>query len=471
MAQLPARSSLQCFLMVASGVFLSTLDSSMINVALPEIMSDFQEEFKRVDLVVVSYLMVISITLVFWGRLGDTVGKGRVYVSGICLFGAGALLCSLSQNLGQLVLTRSVQACGAAMMMATGPALIKLVFPGENLGKMLGFIGVATSAGLTCGPVISGYLLTHLSWRAIFLVSLPVSLFIILLAIFFVLPKLAAFEKHHPFPFDWKGGIVWMLLVVCSVIFFKVVGVDGIATLLVSLLSGMLVIFFIRIERRVERPILPLQLVSKQYFWTATVAASLAFSALFIVIIMLPFYLKTILDYTPNTIGITMMALPISLVLFSPLSGWIYDTTGSARYVSSLGLFLGGIGVFMMLRFGEQTSQIYIAACLGLLGCGISIFLSPNSASVLTRVQQRYAGISAGILATARNFGMMSGAAIAGAGFTLAYRTIAHGKEYTVANVQPESFIGATHILFVIALIILAIGCGLSLFRSEGDVR
>ncbi|WP_163340275.1 MFS transporter [Desulfopila sp. IMCC35008] len=439
----------------------------MINVALPEIMHDFQEELKRVDLIVVAYLMVISITLVFWGRLGDTVGKGKIYAGGICLFGMGALLCSLSQNLWQLVLTRSIQACGAGMMMATGPALIKLVTPVENLGKMLGLVGIATSAGLTCGPVISGYLLTHYSWRAIFFVSLPVSLLLALLAIFGVLPKLTAFEKRHPFPFDWKGGIVWMLLVICSVCFFKVVGISIIGTLLVTLLIAVLVVVFIRVERHADRPILPLQLVSNRYFWTATIAASLAFSALFIVIILLPFFLKIILNYTPDAIGLTMMALPVSLVLFSPLSGWIFDTTGSARYVSSTGLFLGAIAVCMMLRFGDQTSQAYIAFCLGLLGCGVSIFLTPNSASVLTRVQQRFAGISAGILATARNFGMMSGAAIAGAGFTLAYRTIGHGKEYSAVDVQPENFIGATHFLFIVALLLLAIGCGLSIMRQE----
>lgn len=453
--------------MVAFGVFLSTLDSSMINVALPEIMSDFQEEFKRVDLIVVVYLMVISISLVFWGRLGDTVGKGRVYVAGICLFGVGALLCSLSQNLWQLVLTRSIQACGAAMMMATGPALIKLVVPVENLGKMLGLVGVATSCGLTCGPVVSGYLLTHFSWRAIFLVSLPVCLLLSLLAFFLVLPKLTSFEKRHPFPFDWKGGIVWMLLVICFVSFFKVVGISLVGTVLVTLLIGVLFPVFIRIERYAEKPILPLQLVSKQYFWTATVAASLAFSALFIVIILLPFFLKIILNYSPDTIGVTMMALPVSLVLFSPLSGWMFDTTGSARYVSSTGLFLGGIAVGMMLRFDDQTSQAYIALCLALMGCGVSIFLTPNSASVLTRVQQRYAGISAGILATARNFGMMSGAAIAGAGFTLAYRGLGHGTDYSAVNVHPGNFVSATHLLFVIALLLLTAGFGLSIFRHD----
>jgi predicted MFS family arabinose efflux permease len=214
---------------------------------------------------------------------------------------------------------------------------------------------------------------------------------------------------------------------------------------------------------------LPLQLVSRQYFWKATVAASLAFSALFIVLILLPFYLKTILLYTPDTIGLTMMALPMSLVLVSPLSGWIYDTTGSARYVSTSGLLLSSLGVLLMLRLNEQTSQVYIAACLGLLGCGIAVFLSPNSASVLSRVQQRYGGISAGILATARNFGMMCGAAIAGAGFSLVYRILGDGSEFSAADIQPESFIETTHILFIIALGILAIGCGLSFSRSEGD--
>ena len=145
--------------MVAVGVFLSTMDSSMINVALPSIMRSFGTTLPQTEWVVLIYLLTITASLLFWGRVADQVGLIPIYLSGMLVFTIGSLACYLSATLLQLVLFRFLQAIGASMMMATGPAIIKMVFPLGQLGMALGLVGVATSIGLMTGPVISGLLI------------------------------------------------------------------------------------------------------------------------------------------------------------------------------------------------------------------------------------------------------------------------------------------------------------------------
>ena len=147
------------FCMVAIGVFLSTMDSSMVNVALPTIMRSFTTTLAQTEWVALIYLLTITITLLIWGRLSDRLGKGKMYLLGMLLFSIGSVLCYLSSSLSMLIFCRFIQACGASMMMSSGPAIIKMVFPLHQLGRALGLVGIATSIGLMSGPVVSGFLI------------------------------------------------------------------------------------------------------------------------------------------------------------------------------------------------------------------------------------------------------------------------------------------------------------------------
>ena len=168
------------FFIVASGVFLSTMDSSMVNVALPSIMRTFDSPLIQVQWVVLIYLLTISVTLLLWGIAADRIGTHVIYLVGVGTFGCGALACSWSPSLLLLIFCRFVEGLGGAMMMSSGPAIIRDVFPRHQIGKGLGLVGVATSMGLMSGPVVSGVLITHFSWRAIFLAGVLVSLIILL---------------------------------------------------------------------------------------------------------------------------------------------------------------------------------------------------------------------------------------------------------------------------------------------------
>lgn len=439
----------------------------MVNVALPEIMRYFVVSLNEVKLVVLVYLMVITVSLVFWGKIADRFGKGRVYVLGMVFFLIGALACSASVSLNDLILARCFQALGASMMMSSGPALLKITSPSEHLGRTLGLVGIATSCGLMIGPVVSGYILSHLGWRSIFLVSVVPGVAILALSLLYLLPGLAKLEEKKKAMFDWTGGCLWILLVGAYAVML-----NGIVTSTMGILAWVAVVFillvlFYRVEQRSKAPILPIIEVKKRYYWVGASTAALAFAALFIVLITLPFYLDYVLQYPVDRIGLVMMALPVSLVVMAPCAGWLFDRTGSARIISTFGLALSTFALLLLMQLDHSTSFTSVAWRLTLLGAGQSIFLSPNSASVLSQVDEKYAGITSGILATARNFGMLTGTALAGAGFTFFYSKFTAGQ--TLQVFQPEmlnAFLKAQHHTLAIALMLLLTAVVISALRS-----
>ncbi len=455
------------FLMVACGVLLSTMDSSMINVALPAIMRDFHLPLVQVELVVLIYLMVITFSLVFWGRLADQVGKGRIFVSGMAVFTIGSLLCGISGSFSSLVWSRGVQAFGAAMMMSAGPAIIKFTCPPEHLGKTLGLVGVATSCGLMGGPAVSGYMLSHFSWRSIFLVNLPLGVLICLLGGIFLLPPLNKAELRRKICFDWTGGMLWIVLVIAYVGLLKLMPTHTLPVVGLGAVVFVVALYlFFKVEAQASDPIMPVSLVRKRYYWTAVATVAISFSALFVILIIMPFYLDYGLKFPVSKIGLTMMAVPVSLVVVSPLSGWLYDRIGSARLISTTGLAVSSLAVVLLIRLTAHSSVGEIVWRLALLGAGQSIFLSPNSASVLNRVTERYAGLTAGILATARNFGMLSGAAAAGGSFAFFFGHYSGSRNlHEIGASQLGFFMQALQGTLAIALLLLLLGCGISLLR------
>jgi EmrB/QacA subfamily drug resistance transporter len=457
------------FLLVAAGVFLSTMDSSMINVALPSIMRSFATTLPQTEWVVLMYLLTITVSLLIWGYLADCYGQGRIYLIGMLVFTVGSGACYLAPTFSLLLFYRFVQALGAAMMMAAGPALIKNVYPREQLGRRLGLLGIATSIGLMSGPVISGFLIRYFSWRGIFLVTVPVSLTAFLLGWLFFAGDLSQGKNREssPAPFDWYGSLVWILLVSLAVISMsRAHQVGSMQKILWTVLFCVGSWLFARMERRHEAPFFPLFLFRRTY-GIAMIVSSLSFVVLFVVLIIMPFYMDLVLRLPADRIGTVMMAVPLTLFIVSPVSGWLYDMIG-ARFLTTTGLAITCLAV-LLLSFLHQGSMPYdIAWRLSLLGTGQSIFLSPNTASVLAGIEREYSGITSGMLATSRNIGMLAGVAIAGMAFTAFFSIFSGGldlKEFSI--LQIDAFMHAFQGTLGLAVLVALTGGVLSAFRES----
>jgi EmrB/QacA subfamily drug resistance transporter len=461
------------FLMVATGVFLSTMDSSMVNVALPSIMRSFGSSLPQTEWVVLMYLLTITVTLLFWGRLADQYGKSMVYLSGMMVFTLGSLACYFSVTLGQLVFFRFIQALGASMMMATGPAIIKMVFPVGQLGKALGFIGVATSVGLLLGPVISGILIHHFSWRGMFLVTVPVSFIAFLFGWF----RLRIFHMEGKWrqdvpAIDWWGILLWAGLVSGFVLLSTLhADTDRYVIFCAVPLLLLLGTLFVKIELKQKMPIFPLSLFRKRFYSIAMFCASLSFAVLFVVLILMPFYLDYILGLSSQEIGFVMMAVPLSVFVVAPLSGILYDRIG-ARFLTTSGLALAAISLLLICFLTKDSSPMDVALRLVLLGCGQALFLSPNSADVLNSISSEQAGIASGMLATARNLGMLLGVTMAGMLFGFLFTHLSGG--FYLKEFQPRMagyFMEALKITFALTAVFSLCGAFLSGLRHPAAQR
>ena len=164
------------FSLVAIGIFMATLDGSIVNIALPSIMTDFEVELATIQWVVMIYLLTVTSLLLSFGRLSDIRGRRIVYSLGLFLFSFGSLFCGLAQSAQWLIISRFFQGLGAAMTMACTPALIVDTFPETERGRALGMMGSVVASGLTAGPVLGGLLIHYFSWRAIFYINIPIGL-------------------------------------------------------------------------------------------------------------------------------------------------------------------------------------------------------------------------------------------------------------------------------------------------------
>lgn len=455
--------------LVGAGVFLSTMDSSMVNVALPFIMADLETTLLKTQWVVLIYLLSITVTLLFWGIAADHLGKYRIYFTGITVFVTASIGCSLAPHLLFLIVLRFIEGLGAAMMMAAGPTIIRDVFPRDQLGTGLGLVGIATSAGLMSGPLVGGFLISLFSWRAIFLVSIPVGLAIILIGVFG-----RGVVRVKPSPviskrvFDWRGAVMWVLLITSIVLyanflprfsmFWKVVGGAWL------IVAG--VLFYVA-EKTRKSNILPLHLFPKNYYHIGLITSSLSFASLFGVLILMPFYLTHIKSLAGGMVGSVMAAVPLTLFIVSPTAGVLYDRFGS-KYLTTLGLSMSTVSLICLAMIGGQTSLLVIFLVLALLGMGQSMFLAPNTASLLSRISESDAGITSGLLATSRNLGMLMGAACGSMVFSAWYAYYSAGEElgdYT-ATMQP-AFISSLRTTLICLAVVAGINVCISWQRER----
>ncbi len=454
------------FLMVASGVFLSTMDSSMINIALPYIMRSFSSSLAAVEWVVLMYLFTISISLLLWGKISDKFGKGIIYLIGMFIFSMGSLSCYFSTVLVQLVFSRFIQGMGAAMMMATGPAIIRLAVPQHEIGKWIGSLGIATSLGLMSGPLIGGFILHNFSWRTLFLLNLPISLTVSIFGWLFIAGTLPRYVNANS-KFDWLGSLFWVVLIGLIVFLLNLHNsVPFYLGLLGFLILAGVAVSFIRHEIGSVDPLLPISLLRQDYYGIAMLCSTLSFAVLFFVLILMPFYLNFIVGLTFDKIGYMMMAVPVSLFIVSPIAGRLFDRFG-AKYLTSIGMSVTALAIYFLSSISHATSLGDIAWRLSLLGCGQSIFLSPNSASVLSRVAFEDTGITSGMLATCRNLGMLLGVALVGMIFSNLFVYFTGGiplREYTGA--QLPYFMQAFRYTLIIASAIALVTAFISLRRN-----
>jgi EmrB/QacA subfamily drug resistance transporter len=398
---------------VGTGIFLSTIDGSIVNVALPYLESAFNTEFAVVQWVVLAYLLVVATLVLGVGRLADMIGKKPLYTAGFVIFTFGSILAGLSPTIYWLIGFRVVQALGAVMLFALGMGIVTEAFPPSERGRALGVTGAMVSVGIVVGPTLGGLLIELYSWRLIFYVNLPVGIAGTLLA-WRYLPNIKPPGGQR---FDFAGALALFVSLLCFSLALTVGQDLGFADPLIMTLFALFVLFlalFLLIEWRSDQPMIDLRLFNSTLFNVGLSTGFMTFMAISATTILMPFYLENVLGYKAIQIGLLMATTPIVLGIVAPISGSLSDRFGT-RPITIIGLVTLAIGYLALSTLGVDTSAAGFVLRFLPIGIGMGIFQSPNNSAIMGTAPRWRLGIVSGMLAATRSLGQTTGIALLGA--------------------------------------------------------
>lgn len=462
---------------LAIGIFMATLDSSIVNISLPTIARFFQEPLNgAVEWVIIAYLVVIAGVLLTIGRLADMLGRRLLWVSGLIIFTLGSALCGASPSLLVLIIARAFQGLGGALVMSVSPAILTAAFPAEERGRALGMNAVFVALGTSVGPTLGGLITANFSWRWIFYVNVPLGV-VGVVASLLVLRSSQARTRGR---FDPAGALLLatgLVALTLGLSFGQEWGWTSpllISTLVVCVCAFVLLVI---VEQRVTDPIIDFQLLRNRVFVSANISLIMSFLALFAVSFMLPFYLEELRRFSVIESGLLLTPLPLAIALIAPMSGALADKIGS-RWLAASGLAIACVGLILISQLNAQSSIFDIIWRLLVTGVGQAIFQSPNNSALMGAAPRNRQGVASGFLATGRVVGQSISVALAGAIFTslggsLAGALLAQGKVLSASGQLhlAETFTSAFHTTFVVCALIAALGVLTSLVRGKEEIQ
>ncbi|WP_460972752.1 MFS transporter [Spirosoma migulaei] len=446
------------------GTFMSTLDSSIVNIALPTIRRELHAG-DSVEWIVLCYLLTTTSTLLIMGKLSDWVGRRQLYITGFCVFVVGSLLCGLAWNLWSLVGFRVLQGLGASMIYAIGPAIIGDAFSPKERGQALGLMGSVVAAGSSAGPVIGGLLLGKFGWSSIFFVNVPIGLIAIWRA-WTILPESPKVVNQR---FDLVGAglfLIGVTTLLTGLDFGPEPQYGWNHSLVVGLLSvgAVLLMLFLFWEMRVSEPMLRLSLFRIRPYTSAILAAFFGFVASGGNLFVIPFFLQQLLGLNPGQAGLVLLAGPLTLSVVAPLGGYLSSRV-STRWLSSAGLLIAACGYFAFSFLDVSWDWKDVIWRSSMVSLGFGLFQSPNSSSALNAAPLEQRGIASSMIAFMRNLGFVVGIALAAAVW---YST---RNRYALAHdVMPETTVAqllGMHYAYLIMAGLVLTGALISFTRGK----
>lgn len=455
---------------LAVGTFLAPLDSSIVNIALPSIAGAFGAGLPAVGWVATAYVLTTASLVLAMGRLADIYGLRRLYVLGLTVFALGSAASALAPGLNVLIATRVFQATGAAMMFATGPALVSRTFPEGRRGWALGWISLSVSAGLTIGPTLGGALVGLWGWQGIFVLNIPLALTMAMVA-HRLLPK----DCPEAEPFDLPGAflaaatLTSLLLSLSEITRVGLTAPTTVGFALTAVASGW---GFLWAEGRATHPLLDLGMFRAWGFSAGLISAMLSYMALFAVTFTMPFYLLKVLGLAPQEAGLLLTATPLAMAVFAPMAGRASDRMGSSRGLASGGLFMVGVVLATFTYLGVDTHPALIAAGLFCLGSGLSVFVAPNTADVLRATPRARVGVGSALIGQARNLGFALGIGVTALVISLRLGGAdLMASPDVLSRADGELFVGAMHGAFLVASSIAFVGAAIAWSRGAAPRR
>ncbi|OUP08422.1 MFS transporter [Collinsella sp. An2] len=386
--------------------FMSTLDSSIVNVALPAMQRELAVGASDIQWVSSVYLLVCCVTVLVFGRLGDLFGKVKLFQGGVALFTIGSALCGLSTSLPMLIAARVVQGLGAASATANNMGIVTEVFPTSQRGRALGIVSTFVSLGMMCGPTIGGVLVSVFPWESIFLINVPVGIVALLVGLK-TLPR--DLPRGESSGFDVPGAL--LLAPSIFLIFFSLTNLAGgvTAPLMVALVAGIaLFVGFVVVERRVASPLVRLDVFRNAEFSLNLAAMFLCFVAVGGTELILPFYLQDACGLPSNIAGLALTAIPLAMAVAGPFGGALSDRIGSF-WPCLVGLAIYAAGIALVGGLTELSPIVQIVGLMAFMAVGTGLFQSPNNSLIMGSVDLAHLGFAGSLVSLVRYMGMSAG--------------------------------------------------------------
>lgn len=401
---------------LALSMLLSSLGTSVANVALPTLEEAFGAPFGAVQWVVLAYLLAVTTLVVGAGRLGDLIGRRRLLVGGIATFTAASALCAAAPALWPLVVARAVQGVGAAAMMALTLAFAAQTVPAGRTGAAMGLLGSTSAIGTALGPSLGGVLIAGAGWRAIFMVNIPLGLVALHLAHRHLPPDRGREAAGRP-RFDVAGTA---LLAVALGAYALAMTAGGAGPLAAGLLvAGAAAALLVVAERRAEAPLISAAMLRDGALRAGLAASAIVSTVMMATLVVGPFHLSRALGLGPALVGLVMSAGPAVVAVSGVPAGRIADRLG-ARRVSLAGLAGMAAGALLLALLPARLGVAGYLAPMVVLTLGYALFQTANNTAVMAGARADLRGVTSGMLNLSRNVGLVTGASVLGAVFALA---------------------------------------------------
>jgi EmrB/QacA subfamily drug resistance transporter len=431
-------------------MLLSSLGTSIANVALPTLAQAFSASVQQVQWIVLAYLLASTSLVVSVGRLGDITGRRRLLLAGIVLFTVASVLCGVAPTLWLLIAARAGQGLGAAVMMALTMAFVGETVPKAQTGSAMGLLGTMSAIGTALGPSFGGVLIAGFGWPAIFLVNVPLGILTLLLTHRF-LPLDRPATKTDRIGFDLVGT----LLLAMTLAAYALAMTTGRGSF--GLLNGALLVtaavgvgLFVLAEVKSASPLIQLALFRDPLLSAGFAMSTLVTTVVMATLVVGPFYLSGALALDAARVGLVMSSGPIVAALTGVLAGRVVDRFGAPR-MTIAGLIGMAAGSATLPLIPLSFSVLGYIAPLVVITAGYALFQAANNTAVMTTSRPEQRGVISGLLNLSRNLGLITGASVMGAVFALGSAT------NNVTTARPEAVAAGMHLTFAVAAALILV--------------
>jgi len=465
-------------LTVIVGTFLGRLDQTIVNLALPDIIEDFKITTSAAGWIATAYILANAVFVPVWGKLGDTLGRKKVYILGFGIFILGSALAGFAWNLSSMIVFRIIQAIAGSADYPTAMAILAVTFKdGKERAQALGIWSASFAAAVVFGPLIGGPMIDMFGWRSVFLLNIPVGIVGLIMAFIFIKESISEVKPAH---FDF-GGAITLGISLSSLVLVLDQGLSwgwfSFNSILCYLLTIIFTAAFIFIESKTPEPIVDLKFFQNSIFVNTIINNFVVFMGMMGAVFLIPVFVQTFLGYDATTTGYLFIPMAFFMMLASPLGGAL---TGKVepKYIIAGSTLVAGIGIYLFtFAMDPRATALDIIIPLSIMAFGMGFGMAQRTNVIAAAVPDEEIGSASSVLALGRNIAGSFGIAVFSTLLTnatkgnlldIAQRSVikitdAEVYKQAVGLMILKADIGAYKIVFIWASIVLVIGAILAL--------